>query len=290
LGYAPTEVELIASWDRGLSLDIFSPSWKEVKSVLYDLVKEKRVIVMRGRCVFPGQESLVFEHERRETFFPRKIRRAKQVVDWLSRLAGVRFVALCNTTALAHARDESDLDFFIVTRNGTLWQTRGLAALPFKLLGLRPHASEWAERDAVCFSFFVDDTALDLTSLQLPSDDPYFRHWFLSLLPLYDDGVGDALWKANTSITHNHPLALQWISHLELTKNVPLIRIPTMGSLEKMAKRLQSRVLPRTVQLQANQATHVVIGEHVLKLHTTDNREAFRNVYRQQCEAYGVEL
>jgi hypothetical protein len=79
LGYAPTEVELIASWDRGLSLDIFSPSWKEVKSVLYDLVKEKRVIVMRGRCVFPGQESLVFEHARQTDTVSSRFRASRPV-------------------------------------------------------------------------------------------------------------------------------------------------------------------------------------------------------------------
>lgn len=288
-GYPPTPTELVASWDRGSSdRSSSSPTLLEGHSALSKLLEEKRVILSRGRVVFPGQEGLVLEHEKREALFPRKLRRARRVARWLSRLEGVRFVALCNTTALAHARDQGDLDLCVVTHLGSLWQTRGLAALPFKLLGMRPGAS-LDDRDAVCLSFFVDDQALDMTSLQLRPDDPYFRHWFLSLLPLVDDGVGETFWKANTSILERHPLAPRWISHPELTTPIPAPRIPFFHVLEPLACRLQKNVLPSVVQAQANQSTNVVVGDHVLKLHVTDHRAKYREAYEAGCRTYGVE-
>ncbi len=286
-GYPPTPAELVASWDRGLH-GALSPSFFDAYQTLQALIAEGQIILFRGRVVFPGQEALIAEHEAREVFFPRKIRRAREVARWLVRLGGVRFVALCNTTALAHARDEGDLDLCVVTCSGSLWQTRGLAALPFKLLGMRPGASD-DDRDSVCLSFLFDDSALDLTTLQITPDDPYFRHWFLSLLPLVDDGVGRELWDANASITSRHPLASAWLSHEEIVAHAPWMRIPWFSRFELLAHRTQARVLPAAVRKEANQSTNVVVNDHVLKLHVTDNRERYRKTYEEACRLYDVE-
>ncbi len=287
-GYAPTEIELVASWDRGASLEGGEPEQNLVWQGLHGLISEGRILRQRGRVFFAGRELLVQEHERREVLFARKIRRARQVADWLVRLGGVRFVALCNTTALAHAREMGDLDFFIITRVNSLWQTRALAALPFKLLGLRPTFDVGEARDAVCLSFFIDDSALELKTLQLTRDDPYFRHWFLSLLPLVDDGIGQRLWEANTSILTRHPLSSQWRVHPELRSSLPLIRLPFLSVFEERAKRAQMKVLPKGVKDRANQATDVVVNDHVLKLHATDNRELFRETYYAICQRHGI--
>ena len=287
-GYPPTPTELVASWDSGLRGSA-TPSFLNAHQALQELVAEKRVVLERGRVVFPGQEALITEHEAREAFFPRKIRRAREVARWLVRLGGVRFVALCNTTALAHARDEGDLDLCVVTHDGSLWQTRGLAALPFKVLGMRPGASD-DDRDSICLSFLLDDSALDLTGLQIGPDDPYFRHWFLSLLPLVDDGVGQTLWDANALITSRHPLASTWLSHPEIVNPLPHIRIPWSSRFESLAHRAQARVLPEVVRKEANQSTNVVVNDHVLKLHVTDNRERYRKTYEEACRLYDVEL
>lgn len=287
-GYAPTEIELVTSWDGGTSLQGEKPEQALVWQGLQGLILEGGVLRQRGRVFFPGRELLVQEHERREVLFARKIRRARQVAHWLVRLGGVRFVALCNTTALAHAREMGDLDFFIVTQTHSLWQTRALAALPFKLLGLRPTFDVGEERDAVCLSFFIDDSMLELNTLQLAKDDPYFRHWFLSLLPLVDDGIGQQVWEANTAILKRHPLSSRWMVHPELGISLPLIRLPFLSVLEERAKRAQMKVLPKGVKDRANRATDVVVNDHVLKLHATDNRELFRETYYAICKRHGI--
>ncbi|MBP6945093.1 hypothetical protein KBD61_04735 [Patescibacteria group bacterium] len=287
-GYAPTEVELVASWDGGMVFPGSKPEFGLVWQGLQALIQKEKVFCQRGRVFFAGREMLVQEHERREVLFTRKIRRARRVARWLACLGGVRFVALCNTTALAHAREMGDLDFFIVTRAHSLWQTRGLAALPFKLLGLRPTFEMGEERDAVCLSFFIDDSALELNTLQLTQDDPYFRHWFLSLLPLVDDGIGQQLWEANTAILKRHPLSSMWMVHPELGISLPLIRFPFLSALEERAKRAQMNVLPKGIKERANRATDVVVNDHVLKLHATDNRGVFRETYYAICQRHGV--
>jgi len=249
----------------------------------------------RGRVVFHDRETLISEHEKREHFFARKIRRAKQIARFLAGINGVRFVALCNTTALAHARDEGDLDVFVITKKDVISQVRGWSTLRFMFS--RPQVRR-TEKDAVCLSYFVDEEALNLTSHQLPADhmsrpeaaydDPYFRCWFFSLLPLFDDGVSMQLWEANRELRKMHPHAMPWIVSEDIRVKRPWYRIPTSSRLESIARKLQEWFLSTRLKRMRNQDTRVIINNHVLKFHVDDGRQMYRDRYRETCKKYGV--
>jgi hypothetical protein len=279
--HAPT----IAEWIATLEFDESVPrddAWMEVRRLL-----EEGIVLERfGRCVFPESASRIEEQRLNELFAPRKRRTAYRVASWLACLSGVRFVALCNTASLGHARDESDLDFFVITRAGMLMQTRALAALPFKLLGRRPGAKD--ERDAVCLSYFVSDADLSLRDHMLTPDDPYFRYWFLSLLPLYDDGVSTSFWNENSEITKRHPFAASWHVPPDFCVRVPGFRIPTIRALESFADRAQRHTFPSTIREHMNRDTRVIVNDRVLKMHVVDGREDYRQKYQETLEKRGL--
>lgn len=283
--YPPTFTEWV-SW-----VDVGSHSfltYEEVITQARALISARRVSEEGGRMTIPGHESLIALHAERVVFMPRKLRAAKRVTAWLQRLAGVRFVALCNTTALGHARDLGDLDFFVVTQGGGLWQTRGWAALPFKLLNRRPRVDQEVA-DAVCLSFFVDDQALDLGPLALVGQDPYLRYWFLSLLPLYDDGIGALLWQQNQELRTRHPFAPSWMVNADLVQRLPRLRIPLIQRAEGVARYLQEHILPPSIQSSLTPHTGVVCNDHVLKFHVQDARATIRARYEERCRHYDVE-
>lgn len=267
IGYAPTEAEFAA--------------WSEPGPI------EAPFIVHRGRVAFQGRESLVKEHEEREALFPRKIRRARQVARFLSCLPGVRFVAVTQTTALAQASDEGDLDMFVIARRGSLTLARALATTWYAFTGARP-GGRHSKCDAVCLSFFVDDSRLDLSPLMLSGDDPYFRYWFLSMLPLYDDGVSVDFWEANAAIRARHPHARRWIVNPDLRVKRPRICFPRLAWLDGYARWLQDLSMSKGLRELANQDTRVVVTPHVLKFHVDDGREPIREAYRETCKRYGV--
>ncbi len=285
--YPPTRVELIAGYQH-VSDSTNHKSVIEMDRASQGLIDSGRMIERRGRITFAGKESLVEKHERREALFARKIRRARRVARWLAALAGVRFVALCNTTSRAHADEDGDIDFFIIARRGTLWQTRAWGTLPFRIMGVRPR-TERHIRDAVCLSFFLDDTALDLSSLMLADDDPDFRHWFLNFLPLFDDGIGEAFWHANHAITDRHPFALPWVINPNLHVRMPFFRLPMPSWLERSARLMQECAMATEIRERMNQDTTVVVNDHVLKFHVRDGRATFRDRYRFLCRSYGVD-
>jgi hypothetical protein len=149
----------------------YPPTAPELDAASIPAAMEAPFKLIRGRVVFEGREASIEEHERREALFPAKVKRARQVARFLAGLSGVRFVALCNTTALAHASEDGDLDFFVITRKNTIMQTRGWSTLRFAFSRPGTRASD---RDAVCLSYFVDDSALDLSSHMLPGRRPVF--------------------------------------------------------------------------------------------------------------------
>ena len=283
--YAPTFSELIGTLDtRGQPM-----SCEEVQETVRMLESEERIRLIRGRFgLAASAESLVEALERRDRFQARKIRRAKFVARLLVRLGGVRFVALANTTALGAARDFGDLDFFVVVHRGSIWTTRLFIGAAAKLFGVQPRGDE--VRDAWCFSYFIADDALDLSSHQLAHDDPYFRYWFLSLLPFVDDGIGADLWKANAEIRRRHPLAERWIVSPDLSVPLPWVRWPFHSLMENITRHIQRRLLPKVVQELQNQDSRVIVTDAALKFHVEDARSVFRDRYRARAKELKIDL
>jgi hypothetical protein len=286
--YLPTTGEVLASLDVG-STHTVTPD--EVSAALNRLVEERELLVRADRIGRPATFTERFNGLRlRDPLQPRKRRRAVSVTRILVRLAGVRFVALANTTALGNARDKGDLDFFIIVRAGTIWTTRLFGAGLFKLLGLQPQGD--VIPDAVCLSYFISDDALDLAAHALPDNDPYFRHWFLSLLPLYDDGISQKLWDANQALRVRHPFAPCWVAPPDLEIRTPFIRFPLAACrwLEPLAKHFQLRWFPSTIKQRMNQDTTVIVSDQVLKFHVDDGRVDYRDRHAELCQQLGVEV
>jgi hypothetical protein len=290
IDYAPLWSEL-CSWVEWGGVSGFErmapPDAFELLSARDALARERRIECDFGRVAFPGRLAVLAALSMERTaLFARKVRRARRVARRLARLPGVRFAALVNTTALEHARDRADLDFFVIVRHGRLWMSRLLCAAPYRLAGKL--SSPGAKPDAICFSYFVTDADLNLGAHMLPGDDPYFRYWFLSLLPLYDDGASEELWNANIAITARHPRAMRWIAPPDFAVRRPLFRFPDARVFESAARRMQTAWFPARIRDRMNLDTTVMVSDRVLKFHVDDARERFRAAYDERLRALGL--
>lgn len=281
--HLPTRVELLSTLDmRGAA----AAEAEDVLIVLDNLKAESVVTERDGRIglaeFFDALSESALSYER---FQPRKRRRAMKVAAWLSRWKAVRFVALANTSALGDARDDGDLDFFVVVHHGSLWSTRLFLGGVFKLLGMLP--SDRRTRDTVCLSYFITDKSLDLSHHMLEGDDPYFRYWFMSLFPLFDDGIGEKIWAANKEVLARHPAAGGWIAPPDFAVS-PAFRLPLPMWAEGLARGFQMRWFPPKIKESMNKDVRVMVGDDVLKLHVTDRREKYREDHRILCRKYGI--
>ncbi|MCC7357776.1 hypothetical protein IT408_04745 [Candidatus Uhrbacteria bacterium] len=288
IGYVPILSEWIQNVQSSSDFSTACVDHVETLTVIIEgLVADGTVRCVRGRYGFSEQvEDITRKIEERDQFHARKYRRARLVTRWLSFFSGVRFVALANTTAWGYASHTGDLDFFVIVRKGSIWQTRLFAVLPFKLLGWLPGPHE--RPDAVCLSYFVADDALDLTFHQISQTDLYYRHWFLALLPLYDDGISKELWLHNKQIRQHHPFARRWIVSPDLVVAQPLVRFPIFSFFEIIGRYFQQAWFPAAIRTLQNVDTRVIISDSTLKFHTDDARDAIYKKYVGLLQKYGL--
>jgi hypothetical protein len=282
INYPPLLEEVVQDLDLGERWDGALPTKEQVCEAINKLVTENKLSIRGHRLVSPGLEELFHEHARRERVFPRKWRRIQKLARMMRFLPSVRFLAVCNTTALGSARDGADIDLFLVVKEGTLWLTRGfltvLAAFAFR----RPGQAR-GERDAWCFSFFIDDKQLNLERFSL-KDDPYLRFWTRRLLLVLDDGIGVPLWEEQAWAWKRHPFIKRWLSWRVILPSAWMV--PSwLRRLDLLAMKLQRRFGSRSLWAAADRAgTEVVLDAHTFKTHMDDRRDSFRLSYEQLCQ------
>jgi hypothetical protein len=287
--YATTRLQLFSFLDT--SGNEAPLDFATMNQIVDDLISANVLIESENRITLKSYSNIIKEGKDNEIFFPRKLKNVRRAVRYLKLIPWVRAICLCNTTALGQSRDSGDLDLFIICTTGTIWRTRFFSTLPFKILNARPGERK---TDPVCLSFFITDDALNLSNLSLKEDDPYMRYWFLSLLPLYDDGVLSLLWEQNHELRRKHSNAQKWIALDKspvpgsVTIKKDSKNIPT-ALLEKWLRQIQTVRFPKSLAEIANQDTRVVINDNVLKFHVTDNRKRFRSKYYQLCHDLNIE-
>jgi len=151
-----------------------------------------------GFFYLKGREELVFARKKRYLIAEKKYRRALRFARIFRLLPSVRMVAVCNTLAFSNAKDESDIDFFIITKPGKIWLTRFWLQSMLALLGIRPHDHGVSIKDALCLSFFITSDNLSLAGIRLEENDVYLALWISQLVPVYDpDNLYEKLWQEN---------------------------------------------------------------------------------------------
>lgn len=269
--------------------------WKlaEVLLAIHDQRAQSRLTMRDGRVVLAGHEGVFTKQHDMFLDAYRKWKRARRVARWTSLIPGVRAVAVGNTLAWEATTVESDIDMFVVARAGTLWLVRFLCVTPLILLGARPGKRK---RDAIDFTFFLSDTALDLSHLRIEPEDPYLTYWLASLVPFVDDGVMRELWESNTwmqeALPHATPVKVSWYRRIRhgqwlgeiLYKSLKLTRL--LSVLDRLARTISERRFPAAIREQQNVSSHVVVNNNMLKFHVTDNRASIYTTWTQLIKHY----
>ena len=251
-----------------------------------------------GYWFLAGREATVATRQRRFRLKEKKFVRARRVVAFLGMLPSVRLAAVCNSLAIANADKESDIDLFIVALPGTLWVTRLIVVAALAVLGLRPDARSHA--DKVCMSFFVSESAQNLSRYALAPDDTYLRYWAATLVPLYDAGGAFGRFIAANGWVRDRLPGLGGegaASAVERWRGRPtpdLVRpaprwtrslLPILRAAESHARRLQMRMFPKEIAAMANIDSRVIISDDILKFHVNDRRAEYERLFRERLRA-----
>lgn len=228
------------------------------------------------------------EHRLARDFWQRKkLIIAKSAARLLASLPFIKLVAICNSLGFGTAEEKSDIDFFIIARQGRIWLARFLCNLILRLFNLRTYGIKMTNK--ICLSFFINDSNLNLEPMSLTGEDPYLVYWITQLTPLINrEGSLEKFWQANSWIKKY--IADFQENGLALNKN--MMQFDKIASfkylfwekvlagrigdyLEKFLGRWQIKKISQRVKTR-NLSPAVIINDQMIKLHQEDRREEYR--------------
>ena len=145
--YPLTPFELI-KWTTG----------EKVKLTNFENIK----VTGKGGFLFlKGKGGLVLKRLMRKRASARKFAKAKKVAKILSLLPTIKMIAVTGALAMQNSGDESDIDFMVITRKGTLWTTRLLSLVLLDILRIpRRRYGDRNQKDRLCLNIWLDESNL----------------------------------------------------------------------------------------------------------------------------------
>lgn len=132
------------------------------------------------------------ENEKADEVAISKIAIAKRNLKYLQIGKWVKFIGISGSVAAGFAKEEDDIDLFIVVRNGCGWIYRGLIALRNIFhRTIRVKRDRGDVSDKLCINFICEERSLRL------ENDMFNFHELMYLVPIYNDKYLNYIYSQN---------------------------------------------------------------------------------------------
>lgn len=273
----------------------------QIEQTLQEL-KEKNVIKEKNGFYYLNTANslrdIIQTRIKRNRIAEKKYEKALKILKILKCIPTIKMIAVCNSLAYNNARETSDIDLFIATKEKHIWISRLLAASILKLLNLRPKPNNYC--DKICASFFVSENNLDLEKIQISISytldnrsnplplDIYLIYWIATLVPIYDKkNTYKKFIEENLWIKKYLPNWKPYVTNQERTLKSKksflyfIFYFLTIIIPEKWTKKIQLNIMPTRLQNMANKDTRVILNNSMLKFHDKDRREEYYNKWAE---------
>lgn len=182
--------------------------WKAGKSLSLLSSKEKNFVQQKSKKIV--RRDLVDINKA-------KMEIAKKAAATLSKIPSILFIGVTGSLSMNNAKDESDIDFMIITKANTLWFTRifSLLLLLFSGFEIR-RAQNKDEKNKICLNLWLDEHSFDLPYMPR---NAYTAHEIAQTVPLQNKNETYSRWiKENEWVSGYWPNAMS-ISSSKLKKS-----------------------------------------------------------------------
>lgn len=125
----------------------------------------------------------ITERKKRQRISEKKMTIARRVVMWLSWIPSISFIGVSGSVAAGNADRDEDIDFFVITRENTLYATRFVILLFLEILGKRRKRYETQVSNKICLNMLIDEVSLVTPSRK---QSLYTAREIAQLVPLFD--------------------------------------------------------------------------------------------------------
>ncbi|HXS14675.1 MAG TPA: hypothetical protein VN711_00935 [Candidatus Saccharimonadales bacterium] len=201
--------------------------------------------------------------------------RAKKIARFLSFSPTVLMIGVSGSLAMENSNKDSDIDFFFITKDSTLWITRLFVVVVLHILGIQRKRNDTSREGAICTNMFLDETSLCLPSTK---QNIYTAHEVVQLKPLinknhtYEDFMQQNNWVKKYMV--NSLDGIPFFSSILAKKP---IRILCM--IESFLRNLQMWYMRQHI-------TTEIVGEHIAAFHPYDYEKIIINSFKKKQKNY----
>jgi hypothetical protein len=261
-------------------------TFEEVRDALGQLVGSGKIVAHDGLYALKSWSDGRLSENKTE--IQKRWRKVDRYFWILSIIPFIDHISIINSLAFGNAHQESDIDFFVVTKERRLYFVRSIIIVIFRLL--RVYKTRGHINERFCFGFYVTHDHPALGNVLIEGEDPLFAFWFASFAPILNRKSYQHLVEANRWIYGYFP-NLEYITRLTYIKEPNSILRFTKRFLEIvltipaiiLEPLLRSIHIRHTFNLPENhwQTSTTVANQHMLKLHALDPRKDVRAKFNE---------
>jgi len=160
-----------------------------------------------GYFFLKGREELIKLRKEREKYSKKKWVEARRAASKLQGVPWIKMIGVTGALAMNNAKEEDDIDFFVITSKDSLWLTRFLIWFICPFLGIKRRARKDKDvKDKICFNLFLDES-----NLKIEPENLFLAHEICQVRPLLNkDKTYEKFIKANEWVEEYLPNALNF--------------------------------------------------------------------------------
>ncbi len=205
-------------------------------------------------------------------------RMARKKVNLFRWIPFVKLVGVMNSLSHDNVGRDSDIDFFIVAREGRIWTVRAITLWLLRFLGWRAGRQKYLK---ISPDLFLSEDGMDLSQAGIPNDY-LLAYWACDFIPVYKAEFFRKFWQANAWLKTTLPVAYrspQYRPEVEVgggsLRSILLVEKMFGGkwgdNIEAKLKQKQLGIIDRNVK-KLGQNPLALANDRIVKIHFGDDK------------------
>jgi len=253
-----------------------------------------------GFYFLKNKEQLVSARRERQKISILKWKKAKRALWLLGHVPYVRMVLLAGSVSQDNAKESSDIDILIVSKEGRIWMCRMLATLILSLLKKRRsdrgQMTHELVKDKICLNHYITES-----SLHIPFHSMYNAQSYIFLVPVVENkkGLFEKFQKENSWIEDyimrypaskaNHKKILIRKIRLVGPQKVLEGTLEIIGGnfFERKAERIQKKRIEKNMPPDLNRG-RIIYNDKFLEFHPSSQEAAILDDYNKKMLKFNI--
>jgi len=150
-------------------------SAEQLEYLLQELLRDEIIFKTQDFYTLHKNSSLGAKRIKENTAAKKQLSRAKKIGKFLTSFPFIKGIAISGSLSKQVAKEDSDIDFFIITKANRLWLSKIFFTSFIKLASLVGF-EKW-----FCLNYIIDET-----SLEVPEKNIFTATEIITLIPLHD--------------------------------------------------------------------------------------------------------